>query len=278
MANENLLHDVEDRFGTPVPIEEARNRWPELVRAVATGTITALVATDTGDIAALAPLDRLGDFDPTWEEVPLTPARAKLGTLVRQVAPLRASTVLLTRRGKGVVAALTSAERLLRGSTPLGLDADALLAQGHRITLSFRSDQSEDLREDPSGEYVATAYDEHGEIVCRGISPLGADAALHRLGDVASPARLLGETVEVSLVCQHTDGGPAWVIWENDGPTEDRVPWHKGDDVDAALKRLADYQLLPPGSRFLIRQPSDEPWLLADYPSRYTVRITPKDH
>ncbi|SIO90132.1 hypothetical protein [Nocardiopsis sp. JB363] len=90
------------------------------------------------------------------------------------------------------------------------------------------------------------------------------------------PARLLGETVEISLACQHTEDGPAWVIWEQDGPAGDRVSWQSGDDLDAALDRFVADQLLPTGRRSITRVESDEPWLHPDHPYRWTVNITPK--
>ncbi|MFI6994925.1 type II toxin-antitoxin system prevent-host-death family antitoxin [Nonomuraea wenchangensis] len=147
------------RLGTPVAVEDARARWGSLVDAARNGRVS-LITRERWEWAALVPLSRVAGVLTGLPVVSLSTARSKLGDLVRQVAgPYDDEPVLLTRH-RTPVAALIAARLLLEPpAAPRRPDADALLADGHTVTLA---------RDPVGGLVVAIARDADGTQVAAG--------------------------------------------------------------------------------------------------------------
>ncbi|MER5424378.1 hypothetical protein [Streptosporangium roseum] len=172
------------RHGPGLGVEQARTRWAELVRGAETGT-TALITRERWEWIALVPLaeaaEPLADL-PSW---PVSEARGKLGTLVRQITGRQHPAVLLTRH-RAPVAALIDARRLIDRPAPVDRRAvEDLLRQGCEITLSY--DPGEDGWMTPDGDivdaprdplYEAIARDRHGVEVATGHGESVAEALL----------------------------------------------------------------------------------------------------
>ncbi|MEV7012034.1 hypothetical protein [Streptosporangium sp. NPDC051022] len=176
--------DLVALHGPALGVEQARPRWGPLVRAAEDGT-PALITREHWEWAALVPLTEVAEplaELPAW---PLSEARAKLGTLVRQVTGLTYPAVLLTRH-RTPVAALIDARRLAARPAPADrLAVEDLLRQGCEVTLSFDPGQdgwvSEDgdvLDEPYDPFYVAIARDHQGAEVATGYGDSVAEALL----------------------------------------------------------------------------------------------------
>ncbi|MGI5170215.1 hypothetical protein ACQEU3_38265 [Spirillospora sp. CA-253888] len=90
----SLYRDLVERWGPPLSVEDARERFGDLVRSVEAGHITLLVC-DGREWAALVPLDRLSVPVRTLGQVPGNTARAHLRGLVRVVDRQRSCFVVL---------------------------------------------------------------------------------------------------------------------------------------------------------------------------------------
>lgn len=164
-----VFRSLVDRLGPPVPLENARSRWADLVAAAEAGTVT-LITRDGREWVALVPMAEVAEpvaWMPMW---PLSEARAKLGDVIYES---HARTQVLTRHRKPV-AAVIDATVLLHRPTPADrLPVETLLADGHRIILEHDPDG-----EDAGEDYSATAVAVAGATVAVGVGPSVGEALL----------------------------------------------------------------------------------------------------
>ncbi|HEY6793463.1 MAG TPA: type II toxin-antitoxin system Phd/YefM family antitoxin [Kineosporiaceae bacterium] len=178
------------RWGEPLGIEDARQRWADLVTAAEAGTITLIRRGDRDDWVALVPIQDLTepvDQLPVWS---LRDARPKLGHLVvaatgQWQTSSPPTPQVLTRRGRPV-AALVAAMHLAR-QVDLGerLAADAVLMDGATITLTYHPDQPGSINEDDDvvnepepGGFMALATDDAGNNIGVGYGATAVEALL----------------------------------------------------------------------------------------------------
>jgi antitoxin (DNA-binding transcriptional repressor) of toxin-antitoxin stability system len=170
------------RFGGPVPVEEARSRWSDLVSAAEAGTVT-LITLEGRQWAALVPMSEVADpvaWLPMW---PLSEARARLGRLIWACDGGRAQ--VLTRHRRPVAAVIGATVLLDRPVPADRLGAEALLLDGYRIVLQFdpgdpgRMGYEGEVAQEPEPEcYTATAVDRTDTTVAVGIGPTLGEALL----------------------------------------------------------------------------------------------------
>ncbi|MEV4582196.1 type II toxin-antitoxin system prevent-host-death family antitoxin [Nonomuraea jabiensis] len=167
MINESVAQppsyaELHARYGTPLGVEEARARWGTIVKA-ARGGETILITRERWEWAALVPLSKVSGIWSGLPLVPLSTARGKLGDLVRQVTqPYDESPVLLGRHRTPVAALISARDLLNRAATPSRTAAEAMLLDGHAVTLTCDLDA-------PSGPvFSAVAVDREGGIVAAG--------------------------------------------------------------------------------------------------------------
>lgn len=170
-----VLRPLVDRLGPPVPVEDARSRWAELVASAEAGTVT-LITRGGREWVALVPMAEVAEpvaWMPMW---PLSEARVKLGDVIYECS---ARTQVLTRHRKPV-AAIVDATVLLHRPTPADrLPVETLLAAGRRIILEYDPDG-----EDAGEDYWATAVAVTGATVAVGVGPSVGEALLR----LAAPA------------------------------------------------------------------------------------------
>ncbi|MGW6505059.1 type II toxin-antitoxin system prevent-host-death family antitoxin [Nonomuraea angiospora] len=154
--------ELHARYGTPLGVEEARARWGSIVKAARSGE-TILVTRERWEWAALVPLSKVRGIWSGLPLVPLSTARAKLGDLVRQVTqPYDESPVLLGRHRTPVAALISARDLIDRAAPPPRTGAEALLLDGHAVTLTCDLDA-------PAGPvFSAVAVDRQGEAVAAG--------------------------------------------------------------------------------------------------------------
>ncbi|MEW1845429.1 type II toxin-antitoxin system prevent-host-death family antitoxin [Nonomuraea angiospora] len=154
--------ELHARYGTPLGVEEARARWGSIVKAARSGE-TILVTRERWEWAALVPLSKVRGIWSGLPLVPLSTARAKLGDLVRQVTqPYDESPVLLGRHRTPVAALISARDLIDRAAPPSRTGAEALLLDGHAVTLTCDLDA-------PAGPvFSAVAVDRQGEAVAAG--------------------------------------------------------------------------------------------------------------
>ncbi|MFI7128129.1 hypothetical protein ACIBQ1_20690 [Nonomuraea sp. NPDC050153] len=154
--------ELQARLGTPLGVEEARARWSALVKAARDGE-TVLITRERWEWAALVPLSKVPGILSGLQLVPLSTARGKLGDLVRQVAqPYDESPVLLGRHRTPVAALIAARSLVDRPATPSRTGAEAMLVDGHAITLTCDLDA-------PAGPvFSAVAVDRNGGVVAAG--------------------------------------------------------------------------------------------------------------
>ncbi|WP_327332966.1 hypothetical protein [Streptomyces anulatus] len=182
--------ELVEQWGAAIGVEEARNRWGELVTATENGAIT-LVAMDTAASlgyptwAAIAPLDKVADPGrcPVW---PLTSARPKLADVIAEATRFPDGTPQILTRHRRPVAAVVAALTLV-DLPPDGerIAVDAFLREGGTIALGF--DPGQDGATDDEGEviqepipegYFAVAKEPDGREVGRGEGDTVAEALL----------------------------------------------------------------------------------------------------
>ncbi|MEU6712049.1 hypothetical protein ABZ897_11290 [Nonomuraea sp. NPDC046802] len=170
----NDRHEYDDlvaRYGTPVGVEDARARWGSLIRSAGFGSIT-LITRERWEWAALVPLSQVSGVLSGLPVLSVSSARGKLGELVRQAAQPYDDMPILLSRHRNPVAALVGAGRLIeRSAASNRVDADALLVEGHTITLALDTQQS---------QVTAIVRDRDGNVTAAG-SGDGAAGALRSL-------------------------------------------------------------------------------------------------
>lgn len=176
-----VFRSLVDRLGPPVPVEDARSRWAELVAAAEAGTAT-LITRDGREWVALVPMAEVAEpvaWMPMW---PLSEARAKLGDVIHES---HARTQVLTRHRKPVAAVIDATVLLDRPTPADRLPAETLLDAGRRIVLE--GDPGAPGRMDFDGEvteqsepacYTATAVNRDGTTVAVGVGPSLGEALL----------------------------------------------------------------------------------------------------
>ncbi|MEV6041810.1 type II toxin-antitoxin system prevent-host-death family antitoxin [Nonomuraea sp. NPDC052116] len=154
--------ELHARYGTPLGVEEARAGWGTIVKAARSGE-TILVTRERWEWAALVPLSQVSGILSGLPLVPLSTARAKLGDLVRQVTqPYDESPVLLGRHRTPVAALISARDLINRAAPPSRTDAEAMLLDGHAVTLTCDPDA-------PAGPvFSAVAVDREGGVVAAG--------------------------------------------------------------------------------------------------------------
>lgn len=157
--------ELEARYGAPVGVEDARARWGSLVRAAGDGAVT-LITRERWEWAALVPLSQVSGVLSGLPVLPLSTARAKLGDLVRQIAQPYDEGLVLLARHRRPVAALVAARRLLARPAARRQVAEALLSEGHTITLAGG----------PVGGVTAIARDRDGGVRATGAGDTVAEA------------------------------------------------------------------------------------------------------
>ncbi len=182
-----VYQDLVVRWGGPVGVEEARNRWAELVGAAEAGTVTLVARERSGPgWAALVPLSEVIEPRgrcPVW---PLSEARPKLGDLVSAAADfLRPVPQLLARHRRPVAALIAAA--LLDGRPDAGerLDVETLLTGGGTVTLAYdpgisgATNEDGDVTQEPWPElFTATARDHTDTQIGSGSGDSVAEALL----------------------------------------------------------------------------------------------------
>ena len=126
-----------ERWGAPVGVYDARRRWSELVGLAEAGTATLIAVQRRPSWTSWAVLAPLGElYEPQWSLTvhAVSDARPILATLVRDAKAGRPQ--LLHRHGTAV-AAVMSADRVVRAEPGARLDVDALLRAGATITLTY---------------------------------------------------------------------------------------------------------------------------------------------
>ncbi|MER6723389.1 hypothetical protein [Streptomyces halstedii] len=182
--------ELVEQWGAAIGVEEARNRWGQLVAAAEDGAITLVAMDTTASLgyptwAAIAPLDKVADPGrcPVWA---LTSARPKLADVFADATrfPDGAPQILTRHRRPvaAVVAALTLVDLPPDGER---IAVDAFLREGGTITLGF--DPGQDGATDDEGEviqepipegYFAVAKEPDGREVGRGEGDSVAEALL----------------------------------------------------------------------------------------------------
>jgi len=193
-----VYQDLVMRWGTPVGVEEARNRWGELVAAAEAGTVTLIARERSGPgWAALVPLSEVaGSLDrcPVW---PLSAARPKLGDLVSAAADFLRPVPQVLARHRHPAAALIAAV-VLDGRPDAGerLDVETLLTGGGTVILAYEpgisgaTNQAGDVTQEPwPALFTATACDHTDTQIGSGSGDSIAEALLrlHRT-PAADPA------------------------------------------------------------------------------------------
>ncbi|UZI34006.1 hypothetical protein [Streptomyces sp. VB1] len=182
--------ELVEQWGAAIGVEEARNRWGQLVTASEGGAIT-LVAMDTAanpgypTWAAIAPLDKVADPGrcPVW---PLTSARPKLADVIADATRFPDGTPQILTRHRRPVAAVVAALTLV-DLPPDGerIAVDAFLREGGTITLEFdpgqdgATDEEGEMLQEPIPErYVARAKEADGSEIGQGEGDSVAEALL----------------------------------------------------------------------------------------------------
>ncbi|MFE3601338.1 hypothetical protein [Streptomyces sp. NPDC059142] len=182
--------ELVEQWGPPIGVEEARNRWGQLVAASENGAIT-LVAMDTTvslgypTWAAIAPLDKVADPGrcPVW---PLTSARPKLADVIADATQFPdGAPQIMTRHRRpvvAVVAALTLVDLPPDGER---IAIDAFLREGGTITLEYdhghpgSTTPDGDVDQEPIPErYIAHAKEPDGSEIGQGEGDSVAEALL----------------------------------------------------------------------------------------------------
>ncbi|MER6946128.1 hypothetical protein ABT294_19055 [Nonomuraea sp. NPDC000554] len=129
--------DLVDRHGSPLGVEEARNRWGRLVRDAERDGRVTLITRERWEWAALVPVAEVSEPLTGLPALPLSQARGKLGDLVRQVTRPHASGELLTRHRRPVAALVAAVQLAHPIASERGPAAETLLYDGHTIVLAF---------------------------------------------------------------------------------------------------------------------------------------------
>jgi hypothetical protein len=185
-----LYKELVEQWGPPIGVEEARNRWGQLVAAAEDGAIT-LVAMDTTQSlgyptwAAIAPLDKVADPGrcPVW---PLTSARPKLADVIANATQFPdGAPQIMTRHRRPVVAVVAAVTLVDLPPDGERIEIDAFLREGGTITLEHdyghpgSTTPDGDVDQEPIPErYIARAKAPDGHEVGQGEGDSVAEAML----------------------------------------------------------------------------------------------------
>ena len=190
-----------ERWGRPIGVDEARDRWSALLDEAEAGVATLLHCAPRA-LAVLAPVAELYTPQIGLRAVFSTRARAKLGALVQ--AADAGLPQLLARRDL-VFAALLPAVRDIEVAPGQLLDPDVVVRAGGRISLGYRPKQPMPANQHDgatAAKYWAVAYDGHGLVIGHGESEHDLASAVRELRSPAEEAPLPASLHPSPLVYQ----------------------------------------------------------------------------